>query len=72
MKVENLPQAQPLKTDYSFYRVQRSSNTNSFSVTRDFAMGGIAFVQKDYPDLKKFFSGVVNDDSEQVVLTRAQ
>jgi transglutaminase superfamily protein len=72
MTVENLPQAQPLKTDYSFYRVQRSANANSFSVTRDFAMGGIAFVQKDYPDLKKFFSGVFNDDSEQVVLTRAQ
>jgi hypothetical protein len=41
-------------------------------VTRDFAMGGIAFVQKDYPDLKKFFGGVFNDDSEQVVLTKAQ
>jgi hypothetical protein len=72
MKLETLPQAQPLKTEYSFYRVQRSASANSFSVTRDFAMGGIAFVQKDYPDLKKFFSGVFNDDSEQVVLTRAQ
>jgi len=72
MKLENLPQDQPLKTDYSFYRVQRSASASSFSVTRDFAMGGIAFVQKDYPDLKKFFSGVFNDDSEQVVLIRAQ
>jgi hypothetical protein len=72
MKIENLPQDQPLKTDFSFYRVQRNADGNSFSMTRDFAMGGIAFVQKDYPELKKFFSGVVNDDSEQVVLTRAQ
>jgi uncharacterized protein DUF3857/transglutaminase superfamily protein len=72
MKVENLPQNQPLKTDFSFYRVQRSSDSSSFSVTRDFAIGGIAFVQQDYPALKKFFEGVVTDDSESVVLSGGQ
>ena len=72
MKVENLPQNQPLKTDFSFYRVQRSNDSSSFSVTRDFAIGGIAFVQQDYPALKKFFEGVVTDDSESVVLTGGQ
>ena len=72
MKVENLPQNQPLKTDFSFYRVQRSNDSSSFSVTRDFAIGGIAFVQQDYPALKKFFEDVVTDDSESVVLTGGQ
>jgi hypothetical protein len=72
MRVENLPQNQPLKTDFSFYRVQRSSDNTSFSVNRDFAIGGIAFVQQDYPQLKKFFEGVSTDDSESVVLTGAQ
>ena len=72
MRVENLPQNQPLQTEFSFYKVQRSANGNTFSVTRDFAMGGIAFVQKDYPELKKFFTGVSTDDSESVVLTAAK
>ncbi|HET9182240.1 MAG TPA: DUF3857 domain-containing protein [Candidatus Angelobacter sp.] len=69
MKLENLPQDQPLQTEFSFYKVQRSAKGNTFSIKRDFAMGGIAFVQKDYPELKKFFSGVAKDDSEFVVLT---
>jgi hypothetical protein len=72
MRVENLPQNQPLKTDFSFYKVERSSSGNSFSVNRDFAMGGIAFIQQDYPQLKKFFEGVSTGDSESVVLTGAQ
>ena len=72
MRVENLPQNQPLKTDFSFYKVERSSSGNSFSVNRDFAIGGIAFIQQDYPQLKKFFEGVSTGDSESVVLTGAQ
>lgn len=72
MRVESLPQDQPLQTQFSFYKVQRSANGNTFSVTRNFAMGGIAFVQNDYPELKKFFSGVNTDDSQSVVLTAAK
>jgi len=72
MKMESLPQNQPLKTDFSFYKVERSTTGNSFSVNRDFAIAGIAFLQKDYPQLKKFFEGVSTGDSESVVLTGAQ
>ncbi|MGE5325027.1 MAG: DUF3857 domain-containing protein [Actinomycetota bacterium] len=72
MRVESLPKSQPLQTEFSFYKVQRSSNENTFSIAREFAMGGIVFVQKDYPELKKFFSGVSTDDSESVVLTAAK
>lgn len=72
MKMESLPQNQPLKTDFSFYKVERSTTGNSFKVNRDFAIAGIAFLQKDYPQLKKFFEGVSTDDSESVVLTEAQ
>ena len=72
MRVENLPQNQPLKTDFSFYKVERSTTGNTFSVNRDFAIGGIAFLQKDYPQIKKFFEGVNTDDSESVVLTGVQ
>lgn len=72
MQVESLPQSQPLQTEFSFYKVLRSNSGNTFSVTRSFAMGGIVFVQKDYPELKKFFSGVSTDDAESVVLTAAK
>lgn len=71
LHVENLPQTQPVKTDFSFYRSQRAVAGNVLAFNRDFAMGGIAFIQSDYPALKSFYAGVVSGDSEQVVLTSA-
>jgi Domain of Unknown Function with PDB structure (DUF3857)/Transglutaminase-like superfamily len=70
LHVENLPQSEPLKTDFSFYRSQRVVTGNVLAFIRDFAMGGIAFVQAEYPALKTFYAGVVAGDSEQVVLTK--
>lgn len=71
LHVENLPQTKPVQTDFSFYRAQRTVAGNVLAMTRDFAMGGIAFLQSDYPALKAFYAGVVAGDSEQVVLTSA-
>ena len=39
------------------------------TISRDFAMAGIAFQQKDYADLRKFFGGVSTGDAQQLVLT---
>lgn len=72
MRVESLPQTQPVRTDFSLYKVQRSLNGNTISMSRDFAMAGIAFKQPDYPELKKFFDGVNTGDSESVVLAAGQ
>ena len=71
LRVENLPQTQPVQTDFSFYRSKRNAAGNVLSFTRDFAMGGIAFTKDLYPQLKSFYAGVVSGDSEQVVLTSA-
>jgi Domain of Unknown Function with PDB structure (DUF3857)/Transglutaminase-like superfamily len=71
LRVENLPQTQPVQTDFAFYRATRTAAGNTLSFTRDFAMGGIAFNKDLYPELKTFYSGVTAGDSEQVVLTTA-
>ncbi len=71
-RAESVPQTQPVRTDFSLYKVQRSVNGNTFSMTRDFAVAGIAFLQQDYPQLKKFFDGVNTGDSESLVLAAGQ
>ena len=42
------------------------------SMTRDFAIAGVGFPVKDYPELRKFFSGVADGDGQQVALTSAK
>jgi len=70
--VENLPQAAPVNTKFSVYKVDRSVSGNTFSITRNFAIGGIAFDHDQFPEVKKFFDSVTADDSESLVLTSGQ
>ncbi len=67
--LENVAETQPVRTDYSLYKVQHTTNGNTVTTSRDFAMAGIAFQQKDYADLRKFYSAVTTGDSEPLVLT---
>lgn len=71
-RVENVPDIQPVRTDYSLYTVKHTSTGNSVTFSRDFAMAGIGFQPKDYPELRKFFSAVTAGDSEPLVLTVAK
>jgi hypothetical protein len=71
-RVENLPQPQQVKTDYSVYKMQQGVNANTLTISRDFGIAGMIFTQQDYADLRKFFSGVTTGDAEQIVLTAAQ
>jgi Domain of Unknown Function with PDB structure (DUF3857)/Transglutaminase-like superfamily len=61
----------PVKTDYSLYKVKHSVTGNTVTISRDFAMAGIGFEQKDYPELRKFYNDVSSHDSEQLVLSSA-
>jgi uncharacterized protein DUF3857/transglutaminase superfamily protein len=70
--LENVTDNQPLQTDFSFYRVKHFSTGNSVTVDRDFAIGGIGFQTKEYPDLRKFYAAVTSGDSEPLVLTAVQ
>ncbi len=71
-RMENLPKTDPLRTAFSMYKVERTANGNTVVINRDFAMAGMAFISKDYPELRKFFSGVSTGDSEPLVLTSAK
>jgi len=71
-RVENVPQPQHVKTDYSVYKMEHVVNANTLSISRDFGIAGMIFTQQDYAGLRKFFSGVTTGDSEQIVLTAAQ
>jgi hypothetical protein len=72
MHMENMPETQPLRTDYSLYKVQRSTSGNTVTVNRDFGMAGIGFKPNEYPDLRKFYAAVSTGDSEPLVLTAAK
>jgi hypothetical protein len=70
--LESAADSQPTQTEFSFYRMKHVSSGNSVTVDRDFAMGGIGFQTKEYPELRKFYSVVTSGDSEPLVLTAAK
>jgi len=69
LQMENFTEIQPIRTDYSLYKVLHSSTGNTVTISRDFAMAGIGFQQQEYPELRKFFSSVSAGDSQPLVLT---
>ena len=70
--VEGMPQIGPLRSDFAIYKCQRTLKGNTISLTRDFAIAGVGFPVKDYPELRKFFSGTAEGDGQQVALTSAK
>ncbi|HEY2913550.1 MAG TPA: hypothetical protein VGK21_09330, partial [Candidatus Angelobacter sp.] len=58
--------------DYSIYNLTHSAKGNTVTISRTYAMAGIAFHQSDYADLRKFFGAVNTGDSQPLVLTSAK
>jgi hypothetical protein len=71
-QMENLPEVQPVRTDYSLYTLTHIAQGNSVKISRSYAMGGIAFHQNEYAGLRKFFDGVNAGDTQSLVLTSAK
>jgi hypothetical protein len=71
-KVENLPQSQPVQTDFAIYKFERKESGNAISLNRDFAIAGIGFPLQFYPELRRFYGEVNAGDSQQLVLTAAK
>jgi hypothetical protein len=71
LQVENLPQTQPLRTDFAIYTADRTAKGKVVELRRDFAIGGFAFQLKEYPALKSFYEKVRSGDEEQVILQAA-
>jgi hypothetical protein len=70
-QVENLPEVQPVQTDYALYTMTDIKVRNSVKINRTYIMGGIAFHQNEYANLRKFFEGVNAGDTQSLVLTSA-
>ena len=71
-KMENLPEVQPVRTDYSIYTLTHIAQGNAVKISRTYAMGSIAFHQNEYAGLRKFFDGVNAGDTQSLVLTSAK
>ncbi len=71
-QMENLPEVQPVKTDFSIYNLKHSVQGNTVTISRTFAIAEIAFPQNAYADLRKFFGGVNAGDTQSLVLTSAK
>jgi hypothetical protein len=70
--MENLPDVQPIRTDFSIYNLKHSDQANAVTISRTFAIAEIAFQQKEYADLRKFFGEVNAGDTQSLVLTSAK
>jgi len=71
-QMENLPAVQPVRTDFSIYSLTNSAKGNSVTISRTYAMAGIAFHQSEYAELRKFFGAVNAGDTQSLVLTSAK
>jgi hypothetical protein len=72
LQVENLPEVQPVQTDYALYTMTDIKVLNSVKINRTYIMGGVAFHQNEYANLRKFFDGVNAGDTQSLVLTSAK
>jgi hypothetical protein len=68
-QMENLSEVQPVRTNYSIYTLTHTAKGNSVKISRSYAMGGIAFHQSEYAELRKFFDAVNTGDTQSLVLT---
>jgi hypothetical protein len=70
--LESVTDTQPVRTDYSLYKIQHTATDSSVTISRDFVMAGLAFHPNQYPELRKFYSAVITGDSEPMVLSAAK
>ena len=70
--VESLPSADKFTFDqFAAYNMTSEQGTGSFTVRRNFTLGQIIFVPKEYPALRTFYTKLETKDQESVVLTAA-
>jgi hypothetical protein len=70
--VESLPASD--KTTFKqaiSYSMSTESTPNSFTVRRNYTLGGILFPPDSYPELRSFYTKMETKDQEPVVLTTA-
>lgn len=71
VQVESIPETQQASAQFALCKTQRVAKGNVLDLTRDFAINGMSFQLKDYPELKSFFDKVHSNDEEQITLRTA-
>jgi hypothetical protein len=71
LQIESVPASVEEKLPYAIYTMRLASKGNQIEVLRDVTMGGDAFPQSLYPELKSFFGKVKAGDDLQAVLKGA-
>jgi hypothetical protein len=72
LKVESLPTADQQRfQSFAAYTLKTESTPTSITFRRDYSLGEIMFLAKEYPDLRAFYNKFETKDQESVVLTSA-
>ncbi len=70
LKVESLPTADQQRfQSFAAYTLKTESTPTSVTFRRDYSLGEIMFLAKEYPDLRAFYNKFETKDQESVVLT---
>jgi hypothetical protein len=68
--VESLPSGDKTTFDKAIaYSMSSESTPTSFTVHRNYTLGGLIFSTEKYPEMRSFYSKLENKDQESVVLT---
>jgi len=72
VRVESLPtgEKQQLQT-FALYTMSTESTPTSVTIRRNYTLGEIIFMPKEYPELRTFYGKMETKDQESVVLTAA-
>jgi hypothetical protein len=70
LNVESLPTSEKIPfQNFAAYSMSTSSTSTSVTVQRNYSLGEIIYMAKEYPDLRSFYSKMETKDQESVVLT---
>jgi hypothetical protein len=72
LNVESLPSSEKIPfQNFAVYDMSTSSTPTSVTVQRNYLLGEIIYMPKEYPELRSFYSKMETKDQESVILTTA-
>jgi hypothetical protein len=72
LNVESIPTSEKIPfQNFAVYSMSTSSTPTSVTVQRNYSLGEIIYLAKEYPELRSFYSKMETKDQESVILTTA-
>ncbi len=72
LHVESVPPADKLQfQNFAAYNLTPASTPDSITMRRNYSLGEIIYLTKEYPTLRTFYSKMETDDQQSIVLTNA-